>query len=179
MIVFNLNGKEAHVECDPMDRLSNILRYQLGLTGTKEGCNAGDCGSCTIILDENLCCSCLIPMGQIEGSDVTTIEGLGDGNVLSTMQQAFLDYGASQCGICIPGMVVSAEWLYRNTVNPKEKDIEDTLGGVLCRCTGYKKIIKCIADVTSQKYKRTAAKNSPKKVIGSRINRLDGAPKVT
>ncbi|MBT6307637.1 MAG: molybdopterin-dependent oxidoreductase [Rhodospirillaceae bacterium] len=179
MIVFNLNGKEAHVECDPMDRLSNILRYQLGLTGTKEGCNAGDCGSCTIILDENLCCSCLIPMGQIEGSDVTTIEGFGDGNVLSTMQQAFLDYGASQCGICIPGMVVSAEWLYRNTVNPKEKDIEDTLGGVLCRCTGYKKIIKCIADVTSQKYKRTAAKNSPKKVIGSRINRLDGAPKVT
>ena len=91
MITFNLNGRKVEVDCEPMDRLSDVLRDKLGLTGTKVGCNSGDCGSCSIILNEDLCCSCLLPMGQIDGAYITTIEVLEDGNTLSNMQQAFMD----------------------------------------------------------------------------------------
>ena len=179
MITFNLNGRKVEVDCEPMDRLSDVLRNKLGLKGTKVGCNSGDCGSCSIIFDEDLCCSCLLPMGQIDGGDITTIEGLGDGQALSDMQQAFLDYGASQCGICMPGMLISAEWLQKHMENPKPKDIEDVLGGVLCRCTGYKKILESVMAVTSGEYKRTKKITCSNTAVGSRINRLDGAPKVT
>ena len=179
MITFNLNGRKVEVDCEPMDRLSDVLRNTLGLKGTKVGCNSGDCGSCSIIFDEDLCCSCLLPMGQIDGGDITTIEGLGDGQALSDMQQAFLDYGASQCGICMPGMLISADWLQKHIENPKPKDIEDVLGGVLCRCTGYKKILESVMAVTSGEYKRTKKSTCSNTAVGSRINRLDGAPKVT
>ena len=179
MITFNLNGKKVEVDCKPMDRLSDVLRGKLGLTGTKVGCNSGDCGSCSIILNEDLCCSCLLPMGQIDGGYITTIEGLGDGEALSNMQQAFLDYGASQCGICMPGMLISAEWLHKYKETPKPKDIEDVLGGVLCRCTGYKKILESVTAVTGGRYKRIKKSNCSTTVVGSRINRLDGVQKVT
>ena len=179
IIKCNLNGEKIEINCNPMDRLSDVLREGLGLRGTKIGCNSGDCGACSIILDEDLCCACLLPIGQVDGSNIITVEGLGKEQSLSTMQQAFLDYGAVQCGICTPGMLMSAEWLCRSKQNVTREDVENVLGGVLCRCTGYNKIVKCVSDVATGKYKNNHVKKNDGRSIGARINRLDGIPKVT
>ena len=138
-----LNGAPASVEAHPMKRLLDVLREECGLTGTKEGCGEGECGACTVLLDDQPVCACLVPFGQVEGRRVVTIEGLGDAHPL---QQAFMDQVGAQCGICTPGMVLTALSL---GPNPSLERIKEGLAGNLCRCTGYEAIYRAIQSVQS------------------------------
>ena len=135
-MTFNLNGASVTTSAAPTTRLTAVLR-DLGATGTKIGCDAGDCGACTVLIDEAVACACMVPLAQVEGCAVTTVEGLAahtrSGHAL---QRAFLAKGAAQCGICTPGMLVAAAALLETTATPTDGQIEDALGGVLCRCTG-------------------------------------------
>src|SRR6185295_20090995 len=131
-----VNAAEREVVADPTRRLADVLRDDLGLTGTKLGCHAGDCGACTVLVDDAAVCACIVALGSCAGRSVTTVEGLGapDGT-LSALQQAFVDHGAAQCGACTPGMLMAAEALLRANARPSEAEVLDALGGVLCRCT--------------------------------------------
>jgi aerobic-type carbon monoxide dehydrogenase small subunit (CoxS/CutS family) len=135
---FTLNGEPRSVESHPMSRLLDVLREECGLTGTKEGCGEGECGACTVLVDGEAVCSCLIPIAQVEGTTVTTIEGLGDDHPL---QHAFMDEVGAQCGICTPGMILSALTL---GARPSLDTIRERLAGNLCRCTGYAAIYRAI-----------------------------------
>lgn len=149
-VTFIVNGKEVTLKVGPKERLIDTLREQLKLTGTKEGCSVGECGSCTIILDGKAVSSCLILSGQIGGSKVLTIEGLEvDGN-LDSLQQAFIDYHAIQCGFCTPGMLMSAKALLIHNPHPSREEIKTALEGNLCRCTGYEQIIEAIESVANK-----------------------------
>jgi len=129
----------------PMERLLDVLREQLHLTGTKEGCGEGECGACTVMIDGQIVNSCLVPVAQIEGCDVTTIEGIAVNETqLHAVQQAFIECGGAQCGICTPGMVIAAVNLLNQNPNPAEADIRNGLAGNLCRCTGYMKIFESV-----------------------------------
>jgi CO/xanthine dehydrogenase Mo-binding subunit/aerobic-type carbon monoxide dehydrogenase small subunit (CoxS/CutS family) len=175
-VAFTLNGGNADWEGLPVTRLAAALRDDLGLTGTKVGCDAGDCGACTVRLDGRQVCSCLVPMGQVVGRRVETVEGLApDNGTLSDLQQAFLDYGAAQCGICTPGMLMAAQDVLANGAAPSRAEVEDALGGVLCRCTGYAKIVDAVMACAPCPVERPAAGAA----IGARLTRLDGVPKVT
>jgi aerobic-type carbon monoxide dehydrogenase small subunit (CoxS/CutS family) len=143
-IEFNLNSKQMTVEVDPTLRLIDFLRDNLGLTGTKEGCGEGECGACTVIIDGVTANSCLVMTGQINGCNITTIEGVAKGDKLHPIQQSFLQSGAVQCGYCIPGMVLSAKALLDENPQPSKDDIKKSISGNLCRCTGYKKIEEAI-----------------------------------
>ena len=147
-IAFSVNGHSAGVSCSPSQRLSRVLREELGLTGTKVGCDAGDCGACTVLLDGEPVCACLVAVGQAEGSEITTVEGLQQSSSGSRLQQSFLTHGAAQCGACTPGMLLAAMALLNET-DARESEVMDALGGVLCRCTGYRKIIAAVMDATS------------------------------
>ena len=165
------------VNCAPSMRLSEVLREALALRATKVGCNAGDCGACTVLLDGDPVCACLVPAGQVAGRAVETAESLaGEDRALSALQAAFLRHGAAQCGICTPGMMMAATALLRQDAAPDRQAVEDALGGVLCRCTGYAKIIDAVMDAG-----RTVA-DSPTLVagaaIGAAVERLDGRAKV-
>ena len=127
-----------------MARLLDVLREQLKLTGTKEGCGEGECGACTVLLNGEIVNSCLVPMAQIEGSQITTIEGVATGGNLHAVQQAFIEHGGAQCGICTPGMVLAAVDLLSRNPNPTESEIRTGLAGNLCRCTGYIKIFESV-----------------------------------
>ncbi len=142
---FRLNGQARSVEVSGGRRLSDVLRETIGLTGTKVGCDAGDCGACTVLVDGRAVCACLTPVAQVAGREITTIEGLG-GQGLDRLQASFLRHGAAQCGICTPGMVMAATALLANNPRPTETEVEEALGGVLCRCTGYRKIIAAVCD---------------------------------
>ncbi|MGA2402280.1 MAG: (2Fe-2S)-binding protein [Syntrophobacteraceae bacterium] len=143
-ISFFLNGKETCVEVPPDRRFSDVLREDLGLTGTKEGCGAGECGGCTILVDGRACLSCLMAAAQLQGRHVTTIEGLAANGSLHPVQEAFIEYGAVQCGFCTPGMVLAAvHLLYRNP-DPTREEIREGMSGNLCRCTGYVKIVDAV-----------------------------------
>ena len=142
-IAFDVNGAPAEVSVSPVARLSAVLRDELGLTGTKVGCDAGDCGACTVLLDGAPVCACLVPAAQARGASVTTVEGLANSH-LSSLQKSFLAHGAAQCGICTPGLLVSATALLERNPQPCEAEVADALGGVLCRCTGYRKIIEAV-----------------------------------
>src|SRR5438445_8629222 len=142
VIGFTLNGCEVSVECPPVARLADVLRDELGLTGTKIGCNAGDCGACTVLIDGKQVCACLVPLAQAKGRKVMTVEGLAGSGKLSALQSAFHRHGAAQCGICTPGMLMAASDLLARVSKPSKSEIEDALGGVLCRCTGYAKIVE-------------------------------------
>jgi carbon-monoxide dehydrogenase small subunit len=146
LLKFRVNGKDYAVMVDSHDRLIDVLRDKLGLKGTKEGCGTGDCGTCVVIMNGRLVNSCLLLAMQARGSNITTVEGLSNEEALHPLQQAFIESGASQCGYCIPGMLVTAKHLL--DINPKatEEDIKQAISGVLCRCTGYTKIIKAIKD---------------------------------
>ena len=133
-----LNGAAVDVEAHPMKRLLDVLREECGLTGTKEGCGEGECGACTVLIDGAPVCACLVPWGQMEGAEITTIEGLGDDHPL---QHAFMDEVGAQCGICTPGMILAAMVL---GPKPKLDDIKVALAGNLCRCTGYEAIYRAI-----------------------------------
>jgi len=141
---FTVNGAEHTVETWPMKRLLDVLREDLQLTGTKEGCGEGECGACSVILDGQLVNSCLIPVLQADGARITTIEGVADTGRLHAVQQAFIDCGGAQCGICTPGMVLAAVTLLREKPQPTEADVRNGLAGNLCRCTGYARIFESV-----------------------------------
>jgi carbon-monoxide dehydrogenase small subunit len=143
-IRFAVNGREVSVETDAETRLLDVLREDLHLTGTKEGCGEGECGACTVLLDGLPVNSCLIPAPQVEGRDVLTIEGLAEGNHLHPLQAAFVEQGAVQCGFCTPGFVLSAYALLRSNSAPTDEEILTALEGNLCRCTGYGKIVSAV-----------------------------------
>ncbi len=176
-VSFELNGAPVSAVVAPSDRLSSMLRDNLGQTGTKAGCDAGDCGACTVLIDGQACCSCLVPAAQAEGTEVTTVEGLKENGALSRLQESFLHFGAAQCGICTPGMLVSAAALLRRNPNPTRREIADALGGVLCRCTGYGKIADAVARASG--FEGSDASPPAGAGVGARIRRLDGGPKVT
>ena len=172
-VAFIVNGRSAAVTAHPLKRLADVLRDDLGLTGTKIGCNAGDCGACTVLIDGRQVCACLVPLGQAEGRAVTTIEGLAEAGRLSALQAAFHQHGAAQCGICTPGMLMAASALLRRNSRPARGEIEDAIGGVLCRCTGYTKIIEAIEAAG------VAAPAPAEGHVGQRLARLDGVGKIT
>jgi aldehyde oxidoreductase len=142
-IAFAVNGAPVSLDVAPVRRLSSVLRDELHLTGTKVGCDAGDCGACTVLVDGEPVCACLTPVATVAGSSVKTVEGLANGS-LSALQASFLEYGAAQCGICTPGLLVTATALLERNPHPCEEVVRDALGGVLCRCTGYRKIIQAV-----------------------------------
>jgi aldehyde oxidoreductase len=172
-----VNDLEVLVTARPEQRLSRVLRDDLGLTGTKVGCDAGDCGACTVLIDGEPVCSCLVAVGQVERQAITTIEGLPSrAPIFDRLQDAFLRHGAAQCGACTPGMLVSATALLERNAQPSEAEVMDALGGVLCRCTGYRKIINAVLDVRA-----AIVKASPTGVgaaVGQRLARLDGLRKI-
>ena len=142
---FTLNGAETKVAVDPTWTLLRVIREELGLTGTKRGCEEGDCGLCTVIMDGQAVDSCLVLALQAQGRVVETIEGMGSEDSLHPLQKAFIAEGAVQCGFCTPGMIMSAESLLRHNPNPSEEDIRVGMSGNLCRCTGYTKIIAAVS----------------------------------
>jgi CO/xanthine dehydrogenase Mo-binding subunit/aerobic-type carbon monoxide dehydrogenase small subunit (CoxS/CutS family) len=174
-VAFTLNGAAADWDGVPTTRLAAALRDDLGLTGTKVGCDAGDCGACTVRLDGKQVCACLVAMGQVEGRAVETVEALANGS-LDDLQKSFLAHGAAQCGICTPGMLMAARDLLATTPRPCRREVEDALGGVLCRCTGYSKIVDAVMDAAAPPAFATAASGT---AIGTRLPRLDGHAKVT
>jgi CO/xanthine dehydrogenase Mo-binding subunit/aerobic-type carbon monoxide dehydrogenase small subunit (CoxS/CutS family) len=175
---FCVNGSPVRVSTPPVRRLSRVLRENLGLTGTKVGCDAGDCGACTILLDGDAVCSCLVPAAQADGHEITTVEGLANRPPLfDRLQNAFLCHGAAQCGACTPGMLVSATALLESNSNPSETEALDAIGGVLCRCTGYRKIVAAILDAGTSN--ASASIPAAGHAVGSRLVRLDGARKVS
>lgn len=143
-VAFKVNGHPHQLDVFPMARLLDVLREELRLTGTKEGCGEGECGACTVIVDGRIVNSCLVPVGQVHGSEITTIEGVADEDQLHAVQQAFIEHGGAQCGICTPGMVLAAVDLLERNPQPTEADIRTALAGNLCRCTGYMKIFESV-----------------------------------
>jgi carbon-monoxide dehydrogenase small subunit len=141
---FVLNGEPTEVLASPNQTLLQMLREDLGLTGAKHGCGVGDCGACTVLLDGLPVNSCLVLAGQVNGREVSTIEGLADGDKLHPLQQAFVDKGAIQCGFCSPGMILSSKSLLDRKKRPTEAEIREALSGNLCRCTGYQKIVEAV-----------------------------------
>jgi carbon-monoxide dehydrogenase small subunit len=139
-----VNGERRSVEAYPMARLLDVLREELKLTGTKEGCGEGECGACSVLIDGSLVNSCLVPALQVEGAEIKTIEGVASGEQLHRVQEAFLECGGAQCGICTPGMVIAAVSLLEQKPRPSDADIRAGLAGNLCRCTGYTKIFESV-----------------------------------
>ncbi|MFQ3623574.1 MAG: 2Fe-2S iron-sulfur cluster-binding protein, partial [Acetobacteraceae bacterium] len=175
---FAVNGAPVDALAPPEMRLADVLRDVLGLTGTKIGCNAGDCGACTVLLDGRQVCACLVPVAQVAGRSVLTVEGLSRDGALSALQRAFLAHGAAQCGICTPGMLMAASELLAHTPHPTEAQVLDALGGVLCRCTGYRRIVEAVLSLGDP---ALAADEAPAagRAVGARLVRVDGAEKVT
>ncbi|MER8397956.1 molybdopterin-dependent oxidoreductase [Mesorhizobium sp. M1348] len=177
-IAFEVNGAAVSVCVPPVRRLSAVLRDELRLTGTKIGCDAGDCGACTVLVDGEPVCACLMPAASASGTVVTTVEGLGDGR-LSALQASFLSHGAAQCGACTPGLLVAATALLDRTPYPSEAETQDALGGVLCRCTGYRKIVAAVMDAWRHADGLDQRMPLSGHAVGSSPIRLDGVPKVT
>ena len=149
-VAFKVNGQLHRLDVFPMARLLDVLREELRLTGTKEGCGEGECGACTVVVDGRIVNSCLVPVGQVNGSEITTIEGVADDDQLHAVQQAFIEHGGAQCGICTPGMVLAAVSLLERNPQPTEADIRTALAGNLCRCTGYMKIFESVAKAVTK-----------------------------
>lgn len=144
-----VNRESVEFLCEPDQSALEVLRDVLGLTGTKEGCNSGDCGACSVLLDGTLVCACLVLGAELEGRSLTTIEGVADGPHLHPLQQKLLEHNALQCGICIPGIVIAAKALLERNPDPSETELRFGLAGNLCRCTGYDKIIRAVLDAAS------------------------------
>ncbi len=147
-ISLTVNGISHEMEVEPRLLLIDLLRNHLELTGTKLGCGHGDCGACTVLVDGKPANACLLLAVEVDGKKITTIEGLADRDSLHPVQQAFIDYGAMQCGFCIPGMILSAKALLDETPHPTEEQVRDAIAGNLCRCTGYAKIVQAILSVS-------------------------------
>ena len=142
---FRVNGEPVEVEAAGMRRLLDVLREDLGLTGTKEGCGEGECGACSVLLDGAVIDACLVPVSQAQGASVQTVEGLASNGTLHVLQQAFLETGGAQCGICTPGMLMAGQAFLASRADPTDENIREAIAGNLCRCTGYTKIIDAIA----------------------------------
>lgn len=149
-ISLTVNGEPRSVNVYPMERLLDVLRHDLGLTGAKEGCGEGECGSCSVLMDGVLVNSCLVPVLQAQGTKIVTIEGLAQRPQLNALQQAFLDYGGAQCGICTPGIIVAACHLLNKRPHPTVEEIKEGLSGNLCRCTGYTQICEAVVAVARE-----------------------------
>jgi aldehyde oxidoreductase len=176
-ISFSVNGRGVEMVASGTRRLSRVLRDDLGLTGTKVGCDAGDCGACTVLLNGDPVCACLVPAGQAAGCEITTVEGLASRSPLhGSLQQSFLAHGAAQCGACTPGMLVAATALLERNPSPDEREVMDAIGGVLCRCTGYRKIISAIVEARATPLQQASPAAGAS--VGSRLVRLDGKKKV-
>lgn len=147
-IRFKLNGSECSIVTDPGKRLLDVLREDLGLTGTKEGCGEGECGACTVIIDGLAVNSCLVLIGQLGGKEIITVEGLEKDGELDSLQKAFINNGAVQCGYCTPGMLMSSKALLMKNPHPTEEEIRIAISGNLCRCTGYTKIVAAVKEVS-------------------------------
>jgi aerobic carbon-monoxide dehydrogenase small subunit len=143
-ITVTVNGIRHNVTVPPMKRLLDVLREDLGLTGTKEGCGEGECGACSVLVNDELVNSCLVPVLQVDGAQVCTVEELAKNGDLHPLQKAFAEAGGAQCGICTPGMVTAAAYLLRKNAHPTREQIREALSGNLCRCTGYGKIIEAV-----------------------------------
>jgi carbon-monoxide dehydrogenase small subunit len=154
-IIFSLNERPVEIEVKPWETALSVLREQLGLTGTKEGCGIGECGACTILVDSLAVDSCLMPAPKLDGTRVETVEGLRRGELLHPIQEAFLSKGAVQCGYCTPGMLMSAKALLDKNPNPQRDEVVETLSGNLCRCTGYVQILEAVEEAA-----RTLGKNN-------------------
>jgi aldehyde oxidoreductase len=177
-----VNEREVRVKVPPTQRLTRVLREELGLTGTKVGCDAGDCGACTVLLDGEAVCACLVAVGQVENCSITTVEGLKSrAPLFEVLQESFLRHGAAQCGACTPGMLMAGTALLERNGSPTEDEVMDGLGGVLCRCTGYRKIIDAVRDsgLRDKGMKNGGAENhAAGAAVGQRLVRLDGKRKV-
>ncbi|HEY1935128.1 MAG TPA: (2Fe-2S)-binding protein [Acetobacteraceae bacterium] len=144
-----INGESVEFLCETQQTLLDTLRDEIGLTGSKEGCASGDCGACSVIVDGKLMCSCLILACEMDGSTITTIEGIAQGDHLHPIQQKFLEHAALQCGFCTPGLIVASKALLDENPNPTEEEARYWLAGNLCRCTGYDKVIRAVMDAAS------------------------------
>jgi aldehyde oxidoreductase len=175
-----VNGKVVAIKALGNARLSETLRDELGLTGTKVGCHAGDCGACTVLIDGEQACACIVPVGQALGCSIMTVEGLATDNIGLALQQSFIDGGAAQCGICTPGMLMAARDLLGKNLTPTELEVADALGGVLCRCTGYQMITASVLEAASRlSGSASSIESAPSEfAVGERVNRLDAAEKV-
>jgi carbon-monoxide dehydrogenase small subunit len=145
-----INGDTHELLCDPTQTLLDVLRDQLDMTGTKEGCGTGDCGACSVTMDGVLVCSCLVMGVEANGKSIETIEGMADGDVLHPLQRKFIDHVALQCGICTPGLLVASKALLEENPDPTEEEIRYWLAGNLCRCTGYHKVIEAVQDAARE-----------------------------
>jgi carbon-monoxide dehydrogenase small subunit len=148
-ITTTINGDEVEFLCEPDQTLLDVLRDELNLTGSKEGCASGDCGACSVMVDGRLVCSCLVLGVEVEGSTIDTIEGMADGEKLHPLQQKFLEHAALQCGVCTPGFLIAAKALLDKNPDPSETEIRYWLAGNLCRCTGYDKIVRAVMDTAA------------------------------
>ena len=162
LVSTTVNGDPVQFACPPDETLLNSLRDRLGLTGAKEGCGTGDCGSCSVTVDGRLVCSCLVLGVEAEGREISTVEGLADGSALHPLQQQFIDKAALQCGICTPGFLVAAKALLDRNPDPTETEIRYALAGNLCRCTGYDKIVRAV-QAAAIDMRKAAKKNAKKK----------------
>ena len=151
-ISFNVNGEARTVNAHPMERLLDVLRNQLQLTGAKEGCGEGECGSCSVLIDGSLVNSCLVPVLQAQGADIVTIEGIAKGEALHALQQSMLACGGAQCGICTPGIIMAAYYLLSKNPKPSAKEIAEGLSGNLCRCTGYAQICEAVGEAAARRF---------------------------
>lgn len=149
-VTSTVNGDQVEFLCDPEETLLDVLRNTLGLTGSKEGCGSGDCGACSVMLDDRLVCSCLVLAAEMQDHKIDTIEGVADGEQLHPLQKRFLEHAALQCGICTPGIIVAAKALLEQNPDPSETEIRYWLAGNLCRCTGYDKIIRAVMDTAAE-----------------------------
>ncbi len=149
-IAATVNGDPVEFLCEPQDTLLDVLRDQMGLTGTKEGCSTGDCGACSVTVDDRLVCSCLMLGVEAKDKSISTIEGMARGEELHVLQRKFLEHAALQCGICTPGVLIAARSLLERNPDPTEEEVRYWLAGNLCRCTGYNKIVEAVLDAAGE-----------------------------
>lgn len=160
---FTLNGQQAEVTAPPMARLLDVLRRDLGLTGSKEGCGEGECGACTVLLNKDAVCACLVPVFQVEGASIVTVEGISPPGTISELQRIFASEGGAQCGACTPGMIVTIRALLDRFPTPTRDQVREYVSGTLCRCTGYERIFRAIEVLTDQRRAEGAADPEPSK----------------
>jgi aerobic carbon-monoxide dehydrogenase small subunit len=149
-VTATINGDAVEYLCEPEQTLLDVLRDELDLTGSKEGCASGDCGACSVLLDGRLVCACLVLGAELQGRAIATIEGMADGAALHPLQQKFLEHAALQCGVCTPGFLVAAKALLDRNPDPSETEVRYWLAGNLCRCTGYDKIVRAVLDTAAE-----------------------------